>query len=160
MSCDVGKVTEGLENELWSRLSDGKVGEWAVMCVKQWKGWRMSCDMSRVAICPVFPGHVLFFRVENSVRADFFNLTKCPGFWTNYFLLLFPINSMLWWRFWCFNFLHVATASLRPSELLLFKILAKSLLIRVDNFYKLKFGTKSFSYKILLDSIFGMHFSS
>ena len=30
----------------------------------------------RVVICPVFPGHVLFFRVKNSVRADFLNLTK------------------------------------------------------------------------------------
>ena len=28
MNCDVGKVTEGLENE-WRRSSDGKVGEWA-----------------------------------------------------------------------------------------------------------------------------------
>ena len=26
MSCDVGKATEGLENELWRRWSDGKVG--------------------------------------------------------------------------------------------------------------------------------------
>ena len=31
MSCDVGEVTEGLENELTQ--------------VKQWKGWRMSCDI-------------------------------------------------------------------------------------------------------------------
>ena len=29
MSCDVGKSTEGLENELWRRWSDGNVGEWA-----------------------------------------------------------------------------------------------------------------------------------
>ena len=29
MSCDVGKATEGLENELWRRWSDGKFGEWA-----------------------------------------------------------------------------------------------------------------------------------
>ena len=28
MSCDVGKAAEGLENELWSRWSDIKVGEW------------------------------------------------------------------------------------------------------------------------------------
>ena len=32
MSCDVGKVTEGLQNEL----------------VKLWKGWRMSCDIGEV----------------------------------------------------------------------------------------------------------------
>ena len=31
MSCDVGKATEGLENELWCRWSDGKVGEWALL---------------------------------------------------------------------------------------------------------------------------------
>ena len=29
MSCDVGKATDGLENELWRRWSDGKIGEWA-----------------------------------------------------------------------------------------------------------------------------------
>ena len=29
MNCDVGKATEGLENELWRRWSDGKVAEWA-----------------------------------------------------------------------------------------------------------------------------------
>ena len=29
MSCDVGKATEGLENDLWRRWSDGRVGEWA-----------------------------------------------------------------------------------------------------------------------------------
>ena len=29
MSCDVGKATEGLANELWCQWSDGKVGEWA-----------------------------------------------------------------------------------------------------------------------------------
>ena len=28
MSCDVGKGTEGLENELWRRWKVGKVGEW------------------------------------------------------------------------------------------------------------------------------------
>ena len=29
MSCDIGKATEGLENELWCRWSHGKVGQWA-----------------------------------------------------------------------------------------------------------------------------------
>ena len=29
MNCDVGKATEGLENELWRRWSDAQVGEWA-----------------------------------------------------------------------------------------------------------------------------------
>ena len=33
MSCDVGKATEGLENELWRRWSEGKVEEWAVLIV-------------------------------------------------------------------------------------------------------------------------------
>ena len=43
MSCDVDKATEGLENELWHRWSDGKVGEWD--CSLQRKGWRMSSDV-------------------------------------------------------------------------------------------------------------------
>ena len=29
-ACDVGEAKEGLENELWRRWSNGKVGEWAV----------------------------------------------------------------------------------------------------------------------------------
>ena len=29
MSCDVGEATDGLENEMWRRWSDGKVGELA-----------------------------------------------------------------------------------------------------------------------------------
>ena len=33
MSCDVGEVTEGLENELWCRWGDGKVGEWVELIV-------------------------------------------------------------------------------------------------------------------------------
>ena len=41
----------------------------------------------RVAIRTVFPGHVLFFRVKNSVRRDFLNVANR--------LSLFPINSML-----------------------------------------------------------------
>ena len=47
MSCDVGKATEGLENELWRRWSDGKFGEWTVTQVKQRKVWRMSCDVGK-----------------------------------------------------------------------------------------------------------------
>ena len=35
MSCDVGKATEGLGNELLRRWSDGKVGEW-VCCIYLW----------------------------------------------------------------------------------------------------------------------------
>ena len=30
-TCDVGEAKEGLENELWRRWSNGRVGEWAVM---------------------------------------------------------------------------------------------------------------------------------
>ena len=52
-------------------------------------------DFAKVAIHPVFPGHVLFFRVKNSVRPDFLNLAKCLGFLINDRLSLFPINSML-----------------------------------------------------------------
>ena len=33
MNCDVSKATEGLENELWRRWSDGKVWEWAELIV-------------------------------------------------------------------------------------------------------------------------------
>ena len=29
-ACDVGEAKEGLENELWHRWSNGRVGEWAV----------------------------------------------------------------------------------------------------------------------------------
>ena len=32
-SCDVGEAKEGLENELWCRWSDKKVGEWAELIV-------------------------------------------------------------------------------------------------------------------------------
>ena len=34
MSCNVGKATEGLENELWRRWSDGKVGKWALLILQ------------------------------------------------------------------------------------------------------------------------------
>ena len=44
-SCDVGQAKERLENELWRRWSNGRVGEWAVTLVKRGKGWRMSCDI-------------------------------------------------------------------------------------------------------------------
>ena len=45
MSCDIGKATEGLENELWRRRSNGRVREWAVMHVKRQKDWRMNYDV-------------------------------------------------------------------------------------------------------------------
>ena len=38
MSCDVGKATEGLQNELWRGWSDVKVGEWAEL---------MSCGVGK-----------------------------------------------------------------------------------------------------------------
>ena len=38
MSCDVGEVTERLENELSEEL---------VKLEKQMKGWRMSCDVGK-----------------------------------------------------------------------------------------------------------------
>ena len=34
MSCDVGKATERLENDLWHRWSDGKFGEWAELILQ------------------------------------------------------------------------------------------------------------------------------
>ena len=41
ISCDVGKATKGLENELWRRWSGGNVGEWALA---RWIKWR-ACDV-------------------------------------------------------------------------------------------------------------------
>ena len=37
MSCDIGKATEGLENELWCRWSDGNVGKWALLTYVTWR---------------------------------------------------------------------------------------------------------------------------
>ena len=34
MSCDVDEATEGLENQLWCRWSDGKFGEWALLILQ------------------------------------------------------------------------------------------------------------------------------
>ena len=41
-ACEGGEAKGGLENELWRRWCNGRVGEWAVTWVKRWKGWRMS----------------------------------------------------------------------------------------------------------------------
>ena len=71
----------------WLPYSMVKFISWVVPGPSQW--------LFRVAIRPVFPGHVFFFRVKNSVRPDFLNLAKCPGFLINDCLSLFPINSML-----------------------------------------------------------------
>ena len=35
-ACDVGEAKKGLENELWRRWSDGKLGEWAELSTKHW----------------------------------------------------------------------------------------------------------------------------
>ena len=45
MSCDVGEVTERLENELCS--SPGELSEELVMQEKRKKGWRMNCDVGK-----------------------------------------------------------------------------------------------------------------
>ena len=37
MSRDVGKATEGLENELWRRWSDGKVRKWAELILQPFR---------------------------------------------------------------------------------------------------------------------------
>ena len=47
-ACDVGEAKEGLENELWCRWSNWRLGEWAMTLVKRRKGWRMSCDLGEV----------------------------------------------------------------------------------------------------------------
>ena len=56
MNCDVGKATEGLDNQLWRWWSDGKVGEWAELIdteidsrayhgrLVRWRKWR-ACDV-------------------------------------------------------------------------------------------------------------------
>ena len=44
-ACDVEEAKEGLENKLWLRWSNLRVGEWAVTYVKRQKGWRMSCEV-------------------------------------------------------------------------------------------------------------------
>ena len=47
-ACDVGKVNEGLENELWRMWSNGRDGERAVTYVKLRKGLRMSSEIGEV----------------------------------------------------------------------------------------------------------------
>ena len=42
MSCDVGEVTESLENE---QSSPGELSEELVTQEKRKKGWRMNCDV-------------------------------------------------------------------------------------------------------------------
>ena len=37
MSCDVGKATEGLDNELWRKWSDGKLWEWALLILQPFR---------------------------------------------------------------------------------------------------------------------------
>ena len=41
MNCDVCKATEGLENELWRRWNDGKVGQWALLIPQLFRHWRL-----------------------------------------------------------------------------------------------------------------------
>ena len=47
-ACDVAEAKEELENELWRKWSNGRVGEWAVTKVKRRKDWRLSCDVGEV----------------------------------------------------------------------------------------------------------------
>ena len=58
MSCDVGKATQGLENELWRRWSDGKVGEWAELIKEIFKKFENLCckekEESFLISCVVF----------------------------------------------------------------------------------------------------------
>ena len=55
MSCDVGKATEGLENELWCRWSNGKVREWATSQFILQHFFRFSYDTSSSLISPGEP---------------------------------------------------------------------------------------------------------
>ena len=45
---DIGEAKEWLENKLWRRWSNGRIGEWTVTYVKRRKGWKMSCDVGEV----------------------------------------------------------------------------------------------------------------
>ena len=51
IACDVGEAKEGLENELWRRWSDGRVGEWVVTQVKWGKCLRMSSANTYCMLC-------------------------------------------------------------------------------------------------------------
>ena len=44
MSCDVGEVTESLEND---EISPGELSEELVTQKKRKKGWRMNCDVGK-----------------------------------------------------------------------------------------------------------------
>ena len=42
MSCDVDKATKGLENELWRRWRDGKVGEWTLLILQPFRHFNIT----------------------------------------------------------------------------------------------------------------------
>ena len=52
MSCDVGRATEGLENELWRRWRDGKLGEWAELI----DGEECMCFSNKMALRRILRG--------------------------------------------------------------------------------------------------------
>ena len=82
MSCDVGKVAEGLENELWHRWSDVRVGEW---------GGALS-----PTLLPLYLYHSSFYNRSatspTSQALHILHLASCPcfGWW----------KISLWWTSW------------------------------------------------------------
>ena len=84
---------------------------------------------NNVAIHPVFPRHVLFFRFKNSVWADFFKFGKMSGFFNKWLfvVILYKLNafvtSQMFRFFTCDN---SESWRLALSQRLLFKNLVKS----------------------------------
>ena len=81
MNCDVGQATEGLENELWRRWSDGKVGEWPSLSSilihygRQWPEMLTRPKTSNIHIHIDYPTDQLFkeFKVFN-IRQNYLNV--------------------------------------------------------------------------------------
>ena len=112
MSCDVGKTTEGLENELWRRWSDGKVGEWAL------QSWRAAHDldsMKTIIPCRVdvrkhvlsgttatdtTPGFILTVLGSRSGPGGGIRAHAPPKSWNVYFQSVEYIGLVLVTNFW------------------------------------------------------------
>ena len=97
MSWDVGKATEGLENELWRRRSDGKVGEWAEL---------IDIEIYSRAQSPTFP-----------------SLHLCHNLFSNSSVAL-PTSQLILQLFSCFTYVTVHSPTLL-SLLLRHKLILK-----------------------------------
>ena len=86
---NVGEAKERLENELWRKWSNRRVGEWAVTYVKRRKGWRMSSAHS-----PTFPSlHVRHNSLSNPSVA-------------------LPMSQLILQPFCCFTYVTVHSPTL------------------------------------------------